>query len=233
MFLSRYDREVAAALLAPIAVELEQEKDTAGDRSIEFKALALIDPRRAATLVERLPMTGDLSPNANWVRIQVAETLASPRCAMESDLAFPWQPGWNLVSSGLPMIQEKCMANDERGLRFFSFGHVYADDPKSVRGHAADHMCELLNRMVRVRAPPVSYRRLIRIFRDSTPIRATNPIEVRTKGLGSGTVATPAIPIVNPCQNSVPPTVQLSDVKVPSNWIVPFPSLPPSSLGES
>jgi len=77
MFLCRYDCEVAVALLAPIAAELEQEKDAGASRSLEFLALALIDPRRAVTLVERLPITGDLSPNTNWVRIRLAETLAS------------------------------------------------------------------------------------------------------------------------------------------------------------
>jgi hypothetical protein len=78
MLLARYDREVAATLFSPIAAQLETIKDPGTERSNEFLAQALIDPRRAAALIERVPVAKDLAPNPNWVRITVGEALAAP-----------------------------------------------------------------------------------------------------------------------------------------------------------
>ena len=59
-------------------------------------ALASIDPRRAARLIDRIPITSDLTPNSNLVRIRVAEALASPPAAR-------WKSIWR-SSSGLAGI---------------------------------------------------------------------------------------------------------------------------------
>jgi hypothetical protein len=91
MFLCRYDRGVAAALISSLAAGLERTKEAGASRAHEYVALALIDPRRAAALVERLPVTDDLSPNSNWARIRVAETLASSPGAR-------WKTIWRLHS---------------------------------------------------------------------------------------------------------------------------------------
>ena len=92
MCLSRYDREVGAAVLEPTAVEMEQVKEGSASRSIDFLAIAVVDPRRAGSLIDRIPVTSDLSVNSNWSRIRLAEMLASPPEAR-------WKAIWRSSSS--------------------------------------------------------------------------------------------------------------------------------------
>ena len=98
MCLSRYDREVGAAVLEPTAVEMEQVKEGGASRSLDFLAIAVVDPRRAGSLIDRIPVTSDLSVNSNWSRIRLAEMLASPpEGAMEGDLEVEQWCGRNSV----------------------------------------------------------------------------------------------------------------------------------------
>ena len=100
MLLSRFDRAVASALLVPVVAELEKAREAGSRLSFEFVALALIDPRKAASIIDRIPLSRDLSPNSNWTRIRVAETLASSREAR-------WKRIWRSVSSVAGILFER------------------------------------------------------------------------------------------------------------------------------
>lgn len=82
LYTARYDPEVALVLI-------ERELSIAGDDIfsrpknylIVLQALAMIDPRRAVELIEKIPAPGanlDVNEESNWTRIQIATLLALP-----------------------------------------------------------------------------------------------------------------------------------------------------------
>ncbi len=103
LFMARYDREVALVLI-------ERELAIAGDELYSrprlflrlFEALAMIDPRRAFELIEKIPPAGanlDIYEGSNWTRVQIAVLLARP-------IESTWRIVWRL-NSGLAEFEDR------------------------------------------------------------------------------------------------------------------------------
>ena len=90
MFLSRYDREIAGAILNPIVARLQQQTEAAAGYTAELLR-GPGRPEEGRCAIDRVPVTKDLSPDSNWLRIRVAETLALPPDAR-------WRSIWRMHS---------------------------------------------------------------------------------------------------------------------------------------
>lgn len=82
LLLSRYDRNVAATLFAPVAAftrstPLRRNSDLTPSTVL---ALGCIDPQAAVVVIERLPrpLSLDINDPTNWARQTLAEHLAMP-----------------------------------------------------------------------------------------------------------------------------------------------------------
>jgi hypothetical protein len=78
-YLAWYDRDVAAALFEPTRQRIEhtEDRELATWRG-EFLAWSLFDPRAAADRLEKVPISDDTTPIANYARIAVAGSLGLP-----------------------------------------------------------------------------------------------------------------------------------------------------------
>ena len=104
LLLSRYDRNVAAILLAPVvafarSARLRQQSDLTPATVL---ALGCIDPRDAVTVIEGLPRPSSLDINdpSNWAIQTLAEHLAMPP-------GWRWLQIWRFHSGcGIAMFEE-------------------------------------------------------------------------------------------------------------------------------
>jgi hypothetical protein len=83
LLLSRYNRDVAATLFAPLDAYLRSASLRGGANDLTTStilALACIDPRRAVEAVESLPSprSPDINDPVSWARCQLGELLAMP-----------------------------------------------------------------------------------------------------------------------------------------------------------
>jgi hypothetical protein len=90
-----YDRDVAAALLAPRIRRMEQAADRAlANWERVLDVWALIDPRAAVALLEKTPMTST-DPNDNFAWIYVVEKLSLDRDDRWRKTFLDWAPIFN------------------------------------------------------------------------------------------------------------------------------------------
>ena len=104
LLLSRYDREVAAALFEPVAAFVRSRPFRVKNdlSSAVLLGLACLSPNEAVGVVESLPPapTLEISQPTNWARVNLAEHLAMPP-------KWRWMRIWRFhAGCGIAMFEE-------------------------------------------------------------------------------------------------------------------------------
>ena len=92
LLLARYDRQVASALIDPVArASAASRTDASQMIPYELSLLTALDPHRAVAALEAMPEPSSLETNANSLRIRLSEQVGS------DDETF-WNRTWSIIS---------------------------------------------------------------------------------------------------------------------------------------